>query len=63
MRSRGRVVDRARLESVYRATYRGFESLRLRHLSLNYIDKIRIMANVPKMVPKTNLCMGLSGEP
>ena len=31
LRRRGRVVDRARLESVYRATYRGFESLRLRH--------------------------------
>lgn len=25
------MVDRARLESVYRATYRGFESLSLRH--------------------------------
>ena len=36
MRSRGRVVDRARLESVYRATYRGFESLRLRQLSLSF---------------------------
>ncbi len=28
----GRVVDGARLESVYTATYRGFESLFLRHL-------------------------------
>ena len=28
----GRVVEGARLESVYTATYRGFESLLLRHL-------------------------------
>ena len=31
-RRSGRVVEGARLESVYTATYRGFESLLLRHL-------------------------------
>jgi hypothetical protein len=30
----GRVVEGARLESVYTATYQGFESLSLRHLSI-----------------------------
>jgi hypothetical protein len=30
----GRVVEGARLESVYTATYRGFEPLSLRHLSI-----------------------------
>ncbi len=29
----GRAVEGARLESVYTATYQGFESLALRHLS------------------------------
>ncbi len=29
----GRVVEGARLESVYTATYRGFEPLSLRHLT------------------------------
>ena len=32
-RRAGRVVEGARLESVYTATYRGFESLALRHIS------------------------------
>jgi hypothetical protein len=31
LRRAGRVVEGARLESVYTATYRGFESLALRH--------------------------------
>ena len=30
------MVEGARLESVYTATYRGFESLSLRHLSIQY---------------------------
>ena len=39
MRSSGRVVEGARLESVYTATpYRGFESLLLRHLVLAIPD-------------------------
>ena len=32
----GRVAEGARLESVYTATYRGFESLSLRQLTLNF---------------------------
>ena len=35
LRRSGRVVEGARLESVYTATYRGFESLLLRHLIKN----------------------------
>ncbi len=34
IRRDGRVVDGARLESVYTATYRGFESLSLRQTSI-----------------------------
>ena len=33
LRRDGRVAEGARLESVYTATYRGFESLSLRHIT------------------------------
>ena len=36
-----RVVEGARLESVYTATYRGFESLSLRHI-INDLDVFRV---------------------
>ena len=36
----GRVVEGARLERVYRATYPGFESLPLRHYFSNLIDTV-----------------------
>ena len=37
-RRAGRVVEGARLESVYTATYRGFESLALRHTRKDRIN-------------------------
>ena len=45
MRSGGRVVEGARLESEYTSkAYRGFESLPLRHLILIFMIKIKICA-------------------
>ncbi len=51
----GRVVDGARLESVYTATYRGFESLSLRQpklsdLSLNKYNSKRSHGTLPFLV-------------
>ena len=40
----GRVVEGARLESVYTATYRGFESLSLRQIAIPF-QKICIIYN------------------
>jgi len=30
---------------------------------LNYLDKTKFLTDVPKMVPKINLCIGLSERP
>ena len=44
----GRVVEGARLESVYTATYRGFESLSLRQISYSqtYTSSCAIVTNL-----------------
>ena len=39
----GRVVEGARLESVYTATYRGFESLPLRHTFYRQATALRVV--------------------
>ena len=52
MRSGGRVVEGARLESVYTVTpYRGFESHPLRHFLLFYIIFLMKWVPVTKTVP------------
>ena len=42
-RRAGRVVEGARLESVYTATYRGFESLPLRHTFYRQATALRVV--------------------
>jgi hypothetical protein len=53
MRSGGRVVEGARLESEYTAKpYRGFESLPLRQVSLILFDNIQFVTLVPITAPR-----------
>ena len=53
MRSGGRVVEGARLESEYTSkAYRGFESLPLRHHPLSLNAKFRLSHRVPITVPR-----------
>ncbi len=48
----GRAVEGARLESVCRATYRGFESHSLRHLVF-YIQRLRVRTRArPEKTPR-----------
>jgi hypothetical protein len=58
MRSGGRVVEGARLESEYTSkAYRGFESLPLRHHPLNLNPKLRLSRRVPITVPRKCACL------
>ena len=43
LRRAGRVVEGARLESVYTATYRGFESLALRHITVPSVNSTSLI--------------------
>jgi hypothetical protein len=53
MRSGGRVVEGARLESEYTPkAYRGFESLPLRHLSLKNMIFLLVKSTIPIMAPR-----------